>query len=702
MGLTFLVPVFLLGLGALAVPILLHLLQREQREAMLFPSLMFLQRIPHRSVRRQRIKHWLLFLIRCLAVALIVLAFSRPFVEGVRTAAAELDGGRELVVVMDRSFSMRYGDRWERAVSSARAALDGLGPQDRASVIFFADDAQAASRPTADVAALRAAIDGTQPGAGGTRYGPPLRLAQRILQESELPRQEVVLITDFQRTGWEEDRDVVLPEGVVLTPVNVSMTSEPLNVAVTSVSLRRIFRAGRERVQVAARLINRGQAPLAGLEVSVELNGQPLQTESVDIDADNSATVTFTPFLVPEGISRGLVRAGQDPLPVDNVFHFVLSPGEAVSVLVLEHSSAGAEQSLYVRRALDIGNQPAFRVDVKPLAQFRLEDTNGRSVIILNDAPFPGGSAGARLKAFVEGGGGMLVGLGRRSGTRAWSGEGATLLPVSAGTEVRSPDRGSTLSYLDYGHPIFEPFSAPRSGDFSSARFFRYRVVNAPTAEGILARFDDGSIALAEKKIGEGRVLLWTSTLDRFWNDLALQPVFLPFVHQMARYLGGYVETRSWFTVGQVLDLTRLSELVGGGRVQAALEAGTDLVLEAPSGERIRLTATEDAGTPITIAEQGVYGFREPGVTGSPMAVVAVNLDPSESDLTSVDPLEFAGSVTAGTTAEDTEGSLPDGAELTVDEQEQRQRLWWYLLGSAMLLLAVETAVSNRLSRRPR
>jgi hypothetical protein len=663
---------------------------------------MFLQRIPHRSVRRQRIKHWFLFLIRCLAVALIVLAFSRPFLEGVTTAAAELDGGRELVVLVDRSFSMRYGDRWERAVNAARAALDALGPQDRASLVFFASDAQAASRPTGDVTPLRAAIDATQPGDGGTRYGPPLRLAQRILQESRLPRREVALITDFQKAGWTEDRDVVLPEGTILTPIDVSRNSEPSNVAVTSVSLRRIFQAGRERVQVAARLINRGQDRMAGLEVSVELNGQHLQTASVDIDPDNAATVTFTPFLVPEGISRGLIRAGQDLLPVDNVFHFVLSPGEAVSVLVLEHSSAGNEQSLYVKRALDIGNRPAFAVDVKPLAQFRLDDTNGRSVIILNDAPFPGGSAGARLKAFVEGGGGLLVGLGRRSGTRAWSGEGANLLPVSAGAEVRSPDRGATLSYLDYSHPIFEPFSAPRSGDFSAARFFRYRVVSAATAGGILARFDDGSVALAEKQVGEGSVLLWTSTLDRFWNDLALQPVFLPFMHQMARYLGGYVETRSWFTVGQVLDLTRLSEVVGGELVLAAIEGGTDLVLEVPSGERIRLVATEDGGPPISIAEQGVYGFREPGATGSPMALVAVNLDPAESDLTSVDPLEFAGSVTAGTTAADTEGSLPQGAELTVEEQEQRQRLWWYLLGGAMLLLAVETAVSNRVSRRPR
>ena len=65
-------PWFLLGLGALAVPILVHLIHRERKEVQGFPSLMFLQRIPYQAVRRQKIRHWLLFLMRCLAMLLVV------------------------------------------------------------------------------------------------------------------------------------------------------------------------------------------------------------------------------------------------------------------------------------------------------------------------------------------------------------------------------------------------------------------------------------------------------------------------------------------------------------------------------------------------------------------------------------------------------------------------------------------------------
>ncbi len=76
---SFLTPLFLVGLAGLAIPVLLHLIQKERKNVVQFPSLMFLRRIPYQSVRRRRIRHWLLLCMRLAALALIVLAFARPF-----------------------------------------------------------------------------------------------------------------------------------------------------------------------------------------------------------------------------------------------------------------------------------------------------------------------------------------------------------------------------------------------------------------------------------------------------------------------------------------------------------------------------------------------------------------------------------------------------------------------------------------------
>ena len=102
----FVAPLVLLGLGALAVPLFVHLIQRERKRVVEFPSLMFLRRIPYQSVRRRRLRDVLLLLMRLAALALIVFAFARPFFKRDALAAAAQNGAREAVILVDTSYSM--------------------------------------------------------------------------------------------------------------------------------------------------------------------------------------------------------------------------------------------------------------------------------------------------------------------------------------------------------------------------------------------------------------------------------------------------------------------------------------------------------------------------------------------------------------------------------------------------------------------
>jgi hypothetical protein len=119
----------LVALGALAVPVFVHLIQRERKRVVQFPSLMFLQRIPYQSVRRRRIRDWFLLAMRLAALALIVTAFARPFFRRDALAAAAQQGARESVILVDTSYSMEYGDRWSRARAAATDAIRSMvGP----------------------------------------------------------------------------------------------------------------------------------------------------------------------------------------------------------------------------------------------------------------------------------------------------------------------------------------------------------------------------------------------------------------------------------------------------------------------------------------------------------------------------------------------------------------------------------------------
>src|SRR5687767_8944028 len=156
---SFLAPLFFMGLAAIAIPVLVHLIQRERKRVIEFPSLMFVQKIPYQSVRRRRIRHWFLLLMRAAAIALIVAAFARPFFpEGAAATLAAVGGNRELVILLDQSASMGYGDHWERARDEARKAIGSLGVGDKATLILFARNAEESIRATSDRGRLEGSL----------------------------------------------------------------------------------------------------------------------------------------------------------------------------------------------------------------------------------------------------------------------------------------------------------------------------------------------------------------------------------------------------------------------------------------------------------------------------------------------------------------------------------------------------------------
>src|ERR1044072_2871737 len=97
----FLAPLFFVALAGLAIPVLLHLTQREKKQIVYFPSLMFVRRIPYQSVRRRKIHNWLLLFVRLAALALIIAAFARPLVTRASNAGAGTAGAREVVILLD-------------------------------------------------------------------------------------------------------------------------------------------------------------------------------------------------------------------------------------------------------------------------------------------------------------------------------------------------------------------------------------------------------------------------------------------------------------------------------------------------------------------------------------------------------------------------------------------------------------------------
>jgi hypothetical protein len=695
---SFLAPLFFVGLAALAVPVIVHLIQRERKDVVEFPSLMFLRKIPYQSVERRRIHNWLLLMLRAAAMALLIAAFARPFLfRNPLQAAGEATGAREIVILLDRSASMGYGDHWQKAQEAARKAVEGVGREDQATLILFGTGTEEAVRATSDRGRLQAAIDAATVSSEATRYAPALRWAQSHLTRSALPRKEVVFISDFQKTGWERQEEITMPEGTVITPVSVA-TLETSGLAVASVSLQRTSFSNEERVTITAGLTNRGAAPFNNVPVTLEVDGRPVETKPLSIGPNASGSVTFAQITASQPNMRATIRAGSDALPKDNQFHFVISPSRPVSVLIIQRDASPASD-LYLQTALSISKTPPFRVDFVPVSRVTPANFERRSVVVLRDVTALSSQTDASVKRFVEQGGGLFIIVAENS---PWSGE-MPLMPGTLGAPVERLSSGSsgTLGFLDYSHPVFDDFKDPRNGTFTGIRFYQYRTLSPAPTDRVLARYDDGAAALVERRVGSGRVIAFTSTLDPSWTNFPQQIMYPVIVPELLKYLGQYEEPSAWYTVGRMLDISvPLGAIVREGTAGDIKDATrkTSAVVVSPSGKQA--TMGEGGSQTIELAEQGFYSIRMQGTGERRPYEVAVNLDPAESDLSALSPTDFLGNATGRAAAVTLTGQSLERPELTPADIEKKQSFWWFLLVGGVLALLAEAALANRLSRR--
>ena len=709
MGLSFLAPFFFAGLAALLVPILVHLTYRQKATIVPFPSLMFVQKVPFKSMRRQKIRHWILFLLRCAALTLVVLAFSRPFLNKASIASVLSPASREVVILLDNSHSMSYTGRWETALQATRRIINDLSPSDRVSLATFSDAAQLVVRSTPEPSVIHSALDVIGPSNRSTRYAPAIGIAQQLLIESDLPAKEIVLITDYQRTGWDRDQAIQLPEGTTLTGIDVHEEIGQ-NLSVATVALQRETTTVPETFVVTARIVNQGDEPTKNVDVTLSIADKVVDQHSISLSPNSATTVQFLPQSVNsealEGAvsinsSNGLEGNSRDHLPGDDTFYFIVNPGETLKVLLVENNNGHETDSLFIERALSVATRPAFHVQRTRVNQLQSDDLADIDVIVLNDTAFPSRATGAALRNFVESGGGVFIAIGELAHPSGWQAEDARALAPRFGNDVvdRNAEFGGVLASYDRDHPVFEIFSTPRSGDFTAASFYRYWRLEPAMGDLVLASFDDGTPALVARPARLGRVLIWPTTLDRFWNDLVLHgQVFVPFIQQATRYVAGYEAPESWHTVGNNIRLVALDEL--------RFPEGTTVELMTPRGNRMDLIATgmapgaastNETSDRIPVGDPGFYTLKWSDGDSDHTLTVAANLDRMESDLSKLDPEELTAALTYGAIGS---GDRSLANQVAPESREARQGWWWYLLVLVFVLLATDTALSNYLSPR--
>jgi hypothetical protein len=726
-----------LALGALlcAVPLIIHLLNRQRHKPLPWAAMRFVMAAVRKTRRRVQLENLLLLLLRMAAVALLAFAVARPFIGAQSPLAGLAESRRDVVLVLDGSASTGYREDidtvFERIVDRARRVLLELdaGRGDRARIVLAGDHPRLLSwtDPVKALAVLDTLDEPTHESLDlAAALGEVLNFAREEAAGTGQSLVEVRLLTDLQRRSFAGDdplggadadppgalalREVLSALGELSVLVLVEDLSPargtPPNVGVTAVEpLGPVLGPGAP-VELRVSVTNFGAAPRSGLRVSLEIDGQRRPVELVDVGARSTAEVLFTTTFRTAGDHTVVARLEGDRLAVDDTRVAVVHCPAPVRVLLvngdpapeIERDAVGFLAAVLEPPLGDdlpglAGSAPFLPRVITPAALEAGEvELSAFDVIWMADVATVTPDLARALERRVAAGGALVISLGDRVRTENWNQrlfrpDGSGLLPAELGvTRTISNRRDSywRAHVFDATHPALRFFGEERWRPlFGEAPVFEFVSARPLELTRVLARLDDSghSPLLLERDFDRGKVVLWTTSIDPSWTRLPESPRSLvPFVHELLRHVAGLERPPLTLRPGQEL----VAEV-------EAYPRGVELI--GPTGERRALSAEAvEAGPgrwrlpPVRGVDTARAGLYRIAIEGAQDVSFAVLFDTREGDLERLLPGELEGLHPALRWSDPAaRGSEGD------NERVLRGELWRWLALAALLALIAES-----------
>ena len=702
--LTFLNPAFLWGALAASIPVIIHLINRRRARVVQFPTIKFVLRSERRVARKYRVKQWLLLALRTLILFLLTTALAEPVLEPNVGELAEMGQARAVALILDNTMSMAYQTAgmtaWELAREVSELVLQEFRPQDHGVFLPLVSTEAPPQALSSDRAGLmqqvRELAHTFQPGG----FVLPFQRAYALLKTSEAPKKEIVVITDHTRTPWvgvEPATIKVMDPQIRVTVIAVGPTDAASNATVREVRLDQSGPVAGVRTKLTASIANFGASDRKQVPVRLLVDGKTLDQRLLDLPKRSTTDVAFDVSFDQPGYRQGTIALASDDLPVDDLFYFSVPVRKALRVLLIDgdpRTTLVASETFYLMNALNPDR--AYRLGpiqprVVPVEEADRLGLGEFDVVILANVRNPSANLRARLMDFANQGGGLWWFLGHQVDPAVYNrmlfDTPMRLLPARLGPHLDRPEpRPVVLQSLDANHPVLKPMSERGEETLAGVRrLFTAEMASFPPTTRVLLALPDGRPLLLEGMAGQGRVLLFTSTGDVDWNELAVTTGYLPLIQTGVAYLA-----RREAQVLLATD-TRLPQPIILKLADQQREALVSIA--DPQGKETRLFPQEQGGQiQVEYAEPRLPGFYRLRV-GSDVGLVAVNTPLEESDITVIQPDEvrekFPGSPFAFVEWERGQPLRPAQVELT-------SLAGWFLIGLLALML-VEGVFANRL-----
>ncbi|MBN1962707.1 MAG: BatA domain-containing protein [Deltaproteobacteria bacterium] len=617
-GFTLLHPWLLLGIAAVSLPVIIHLIGRRRAPVVFFAAIEFLAAVNKRLARREKIRQILLLILRALAILALVFGVTRPVKQ---LSMISGNSKRNVALVIDTSASMAYQkdglSLLENAKKLAGAMLSHLQPGDKATIITAGKEVRSLlSTPTSDITMSQSLLNHIEQTEGSADLGMAMDLALSQFADSQ-SKVTLVVVSDLAKNSFNSLRPTALttlPEVRLIDAAKRKTLIALDNCAIENVSVESSPNSVNER-RFSVSIRNYGANAVSGRGIELIINGEVKLRGYVDVAANSMATKLFTYQFAKSGVydvTLRLLSDVNDGYQVDDLFFLGIEIVAGVKVLAVNGAPSVTpynDEFFFFERALASvpKGDPFIDLQIVNVAFLNsgASDLSKYDVVVLANVGTLPEQIVAKLVSFIMAGGGLFFTLGDNIQFERANKLFGNLLPhplrdlhLADDPAARTPPLG--IASIDWDHPILRSLETTAEDSLRSSRTSRYfnLDVGADRNTRIILQFDNGAPALVEAQPkGKGRVMMLTTSIDRDMSDLVLRPIFPALIQRTMRYLAKSIEQTGRLALRQ------------GETAKISMPTGFNtLALITPSKERRIFTSSPQHNITINgLNEVGYY-----------------------------------------------------------------------------------------------
>ncbi len=687
---TFLNPAVLFGLLAASIPIIIHLLNLRKLKKIDFSTLQFLKELQKNKIRKIKIKQWLLLALRVLIILAIVTAFARPTIVGVSIGGTTSAAKTTAVFILDDTFSMSVVDQNGSYFNQAKEAIKNILTQfeegDEFGLVLVSHQPDEIEM-TSNLNKFVQEVDATNISYASGKLNNSIIKAAELIGEAKNFNKEIYVLTDFQKGRLANEDEIIdlkeqLGEQVRLYTFNYS-GKEVFNFGIDDLKLNTQIFEKDKPVKFEATLKNYSERTKDNLVVSLFINGERLAQQSINLNSGESKIANLEASARNFGYNDAIIEIEEDDIIQDNKRYTSFFISEKIPVLILADD---VNDTKLIEAALkSVSEKGYFDITIKKTEQISGVSLNNFQVIILLSDNF--GNESVKLNQFLSSGKGIVIFPPSENGSSGFNSSLNSIGITSAGSFVKL-EAGQSIHFseTDFNHPLFENiFMDEKKKQIESPEIFSYFKINPGGKGKSIIKLQDESSFLSEYSIGDGKVLLFSSSPVFSWSDFPIKGIFAPLVTKSVMYLSAYNKNEVNYFAGETINVNVAERTLPQIKIVRPDKSEDFINIdENQTSDFISYAATSLAGN---------YKF----LSGEKLLASAnVNTDPAESVteyLTESDFDDYLEKINFG------------GKHIVIDKSENPvqmilqarfgSELWRYFVLIAILLALVEMTIAR-------